>query len=243
MTPNNNIHKRGFTLVELAVVIVIIGLIIGAVIKGQELVNGARLNAVENQVNAIKSAFTTFQDRYNALPGDFAQAQARLPGCQDAGANCTNGDGDGIVDIDSNGLLAAPGVESRMAWQHLAFANLITGIVPGAPSGESQYGQNFPSARTSGGFVLLQTKVGTPALSGLWLRLQGTAPNQPVSTGNTGGALTPGQAAEIDRKLDDGKPLTGYVRAGGNVDDCAPTTGLYNEAATQRDCMLYFFIQ
>ena len=238
-----NTKKRGFTLVELAIVIVIIGLIIGAVIKGQEMLNSARLTSVENQVNGYKSAITTFHDRYGALPGDLAQAQSRLPGCQDAGVNCLNGNGDGTLGDDQAANTSVPNNEGRMAWQHLVLANLITGVAPGADANGNIFGENFPSARTGGGFVLLQTHVGTPSLSGLWLRLQGTAPDTAIDTTGTGGALTPGQAAEIDRKLDDGNALTGYVRGGGLADDCAPATGLYNETVASKECTLYFFVQ
>ncbi|MGE3770634.1 MAG: prepilin-type N-terminal cleavage/methylation domain-containing protein [Bdellovibrionales bacterium] len=235
-------YNKGFTLVELAVVIVIIGLIIGAVIKGQELIDNARVNSVITQVNSIRSAFTSFQDKYGALPGDFARAQERIPGCQAAGGDCANGNGNGTIDGNA-GANGVAGAEARMAWQHLAFANMITGVVPGADVGQAIYNQNFPGARTGGGFVLVNGLVGNPQLNTLWLRLQSSAPTSGPSNGQAQAALTPTQAATIDRRLDDGNPLTGTVRAGGFAASCTPATGEYTESTSSKDCNLYFQIQ
>ena len=73
----SNQSQRGFTLVELAIVLVIIGLIIAAVLKGQELIVSARLKSTITAIDAIRSASNTFRDKYNPLPGDSANPQAR----------------------------------------------------------------------------------------------------------------------------------------------------------------------
>ena len=238
----NSKLNKGFTLVELAVVIVIIGLIIGAVIKGQELIDNARINSIVTQVNSYKSAVTGFQDKYGALPGDFAQAQARIPGCQAAGANCANGNGDGTVG-GVVAVTAATPAEGRMAWQHLAFGNFITGVVPGADAAGVVYNENFPGARIGGGYVLVTSSVGVPAVQTLWLRLQSQAGNAATSTNSGEGALTPAQAAILDRRMDDGNPFTGTVRAGGVAATCTVAGGSYNETISTKDCNLYFQMQ
>lgn len=235
MQKNN--RRRGFTLVELAVVIVIIGLIIGAVVKGQELIDNARVNSVISQVNSFRAAVTTFQERYGALPGDLAQADTRIPGCPGV---CTNGNGNGTIGTGTNAN-AAQSAEGQQAWQHLAFANLITGVVPGANAATNQYNVNYPGARTGGGFTIVYGQVGTPALTTHWVRLQGTAGSAAPGNGTNDGALTPGQAAVIDRRLDDGNPLTGTVRNGGNA-ACVTATG-YNESNSGKSCNLYFQMQ
>ncbi len=239
---NRTKHTAGFTLVELAVVIVIIGLIIGAVIKGQELIDNARLNSIVTQVDSFKSAVTGFRDKYGALPGDFSQAQARIPGCQAAGANCANGNGDGSVGTVVGANVAAQ-AEGRMAWQHLAFGNFITGVVPGADAAAAVYNQNFPGARVGGGYVLVNSSIGTPALQTLWLRLQATQGSAAPGNGSNEGALTPSQAAIIDRKIDDGNPFTGTVRATGVAANCNVAGGSYNETVSTKDCNLFFQMQ
>lgn len=235
----NRKSQAGFTLVELAVVIVIIGLIIGAVIKGQELIDNARVNSVIAQVNGFRSAITGFQDKYGALPGDLSTATTRIPGC--TGANCTNGNGNGVIGTGTSAT-AAISTEGRMAWQHLAYSNAITGVVPGAAVAGDVYNTNFPGARTGGGYAIINATVGTPALTTMWLRLQGTSgASAPGTTADTG-ALTPGQAALIDRRMDDGNALTGTVRFGGAT-TCAPANGVYDETVSTKDCNLYFQVQ
>lgn len=236
-------NKRGFTLIELAVVIVIIGLIITAVVKGQQMVEDSRVRAVADQINGFKSAITTFQDKYGALPGDFTQATTRLPGCEDASNNCQNGDGDGFVGEPRSSSASVIGTESRMAWQHLAFANLISGVTAGANADEFVVGQNFPAARTGGGFVLLNTTLNNPVRSGLWLRLANISATSSGLTTSGTGALTPGQAAEIDRRLDDGRSNSGTIRGDGVTETCRPDSGIYDERITSRDCNLFILVQ
>lgn len=232
---NKNNRSRGFTLVELAVVIVIIGLIIGAVVKGQELIDNARVNSVISQVNSFRAAVTTFQERYGGLPGDIASATTRIPGCPGV---CANGNGNGIVG-SATGQNAAQSAESEQAWQHLAFANLITGVVPGATGND--YNARYPGARTGGGYGIVYGAVGTPSVTTHWVRLQGTAGNAAPGSSGTDGALTAGQAAVIDRRLDDGNPLTGTVRYGGNA-NCI-NGNVYNESNSGKNCNLYFQMQ
>lgn len=75
--------QRGFTLVELAIVMTIIGLLIGGILKGQEMIQNARVTATIAQVKAIEAATTTFRDAYNGMPGDLVRAGTRVPGCTD----------------------------------------------------------------------------------------------------------------------------------------------------------------
>jgi prepilin-type N-terminal cleavage/methylation domain-containing protein len=81
--------QEGFTLVELAIVMTIIGLLIGGILKGQELMTNARVTAEVAQVKGISAAMTTFKDMFNATPGDMTGAGTRLVGCPGAlGVNC-----------------------------------------------------------------------------------------------------------------------------------------------------------
>src|SRR3569832_2207594 len=86
---------RGFTLIEIAIVLVIIGLLLGGVLKGQELITGARVRNLIQQQDGVKAAYFGFLDRYRSLPGDYASAKANIPG------TTQDGDGDGQIEASS----------------------------------------------------------------------------------------------------------------------------------------------
>src|SRR2546427_10556260 len=85
---NKNLAQAGFTLVEIAIVLVIIGLLLGGILKGQEMITQARIKNVINDFNGITAAINSYQDRYRALPGDDINAASRW-----AGSFGGNGDG------------------------------------------------------------------------------------------------------------------------------------------------------
>src|ERR1700693_41075 len=91
-------EQAGFTLVELAIVMIIIGLLIAGVLKGQALITNAQVTSTVAQLKAIDAATTTFKDTYNALPGDMQTPGAKLPGGCAANAVCNaGGNGDGVI--------------------------------------------------------------------------------------------------------------------------------------------------
>ena len=106
--------QAGFTLIEIAIVLVIIGLLLGGVLKGQELINTARVRALNNSVDGVTAAWFSFQDRYRAYPGDYSTAQAtiNLPGVTVGG--------------NANGQVSTA-IEAAMVWVHLEAAGYITG--------------------------------------------------------------------------------------------------------------------
>ena len=99
--------QAGFTLLEIAIVLVIVGLLLGAVLKGHELITNARVRNLASMQEEVKTAYFGFWDRYRALPGDYNQASTNL-------AATTDGNGDGR--ILSNGAM----LESIAAWEHLS---------------------------------------------------------------------------------------------------------------------------
>jgi prepilin-type N-terminal cleavage/methylation domain-containing protein len=114
--------QAGFTLVEIAIVMVIIGLLLGAVLKGQAMITNARAKNIENAFNGIAAAIYSYQDRYNALPGDDDKAD-RFTDIADCTSLCGNGDGTvgGVFDSDTDNQ------ESRLFWLHLRNAGLVAG--------------------------------------------------------------------------------------------------------------------
>ena len=91
-------ETKGVTLVELAIVITITGILIGGVLKGQQLIDQARLAATINQINNYRSALMIFKTTYNELPGDMRDPDARIVGCNGCVATSTQGTvGDGLV--------------------------------------------------------------------------------------------------------------------------------------------------
>ena len=89
-------EPHGFTLIELAIVLVVIGLLLGGVLKGQELIESARARNIISQLDSIKAAYYAFQDKYRAAPGDYpgSLAYANLSGIT---SPQVGGNGDGVV--------------------------------------------------------------------------------------------------------------------------------------------------
>src|SRR5262247_2138667 len=101
--------ERGFTLVEIAIVLVIIGLLLGGILKGQEMINQAKIKNVVADFSGISAAYYGYQDRYRAIPGDDSGAAGRWAGA-------TAGNGNGVVAGAYNS--STNNDESRLWWDH-----------------------------------------------------------------------------------------------------------------------------
>lgn len=175
-------RQSGFTLIEIAIVLVIIGLLLGGILKGQELITQGRIRNVSNDFQSVTAAINLYQDRYRALPGDDAGAAARWA----APVATARGDGNGVFDGAYNAVCAADSaIEACLFWQHLRLA----GLVGGATTDRTQ-AVNATQGRTgvqNGGLGLVG----------------------PIICSNN---LPAKIAQAIDAQFDDGNATTGTVR-------------------------------
>lgn len=214
--------QRGFSLVELSIVLVILGLLTGGILAGQSLIRAAELRSVNTEFSRYLAATQTFRDKYFAIPGDMANA-TKFWGDDNAACpdplvtNGTPGTCNSNGDSDLNLATAANATsEIFQFWKQLALAGLIEGSYSGLSGGAGMYnpvpGTNVPPSRLSNAAWYVSTNRNYPGDTDTYkydLRsyflLQGTSSATPV--------LSPEEAWNIDTKLDDGKPASGKVVA------------------------------
>jgi prepilin-type N-terminal cleavage/methylation domain-containing protein len=184
---NRNSTEAGFTLVEIAIVLVIIGLLLGGILKGQEMITQAKIKNIVNDFNGITVAVTSYQDRYRALPGDDINANTRW-----TTQSPTSGNGNGNVEGLYNDATAT--TESHLFWQHLRIAGFVAGATTGPAS-------RTPPPNAAGGLIGVET--GKPTVNGMgFSSLILCFSNLPEKI-----------ASAVDGQMDDGVPNTGQVRA------------------------------
>ncbi|MCZ2406915.1 MAG: prepilin-type N-terminal cleavage/methylation domain-containing protein [Burkholderiales bacterium] len=209
--------QSGFTLVEIAIVLVIIGLLLGGVLKGQELIENGRVKNAASDMNGLVAAYNSYLDRYRKLPGDdgpIATLTAR-------GGQWTT---PGIVGGNNNGILAITaaqtftgGGEGTAFFQHLRASGFVTGN-PG------DTGANAMPVNAWGG----RMGVTNAAVQGR------TAARVMVCLGNVPGKA----AAALDVQLDDGRPDNGSFRATQGANNIVPAgaAAAYSEDQTYTVC-------
>lgn len=226
-------NEKGFTLVELAIVMIIIGLLIVGILKGQEMIANAQVSSTITQVKALDAATSTFRDSYNAVPGDMLNATNRLAGCD--AAPCAAGSGNGRIDV-AVGAALADGGEAANFFLHMLYADLISGI----DGVDDSYGGQYPAAPVGGGFTVGHTTTGNGGIAtlrpGHYLTLNETT----AAIGGTEGVLNTTQAARVDRKMDDGVGDSGSVQSLGTGCHAA---GVYDEDNEAGLCSVAFRVQ
>lgn len=210
----------GFTLVELAIVLVIIGLIIGGVLVGQDLIHAAGIRSAVSDIEKFNAGATTFRGKYNGLPGDLVASRAVEFNFSPAATNNSTGavgyrDGNGV--LEAGALNAALiGGEDALFWQDLGASGLIAGTFPGV--GTSTTGTMLAiTAATLPTYVphsKLRDSASYFVFSNAGRNFYGIASLTQAAAGasmGTAGAITPVEARGIDEKIDDGFPTTGVV--------------------------------
>lgn len=240
----------GFTLVELAIAMIIIGLLLGGLLRGMELISNARIRATVAEFKSIQSAVYGFRDKYGALPGDMNGALGRIIGCT-AGNFCADGNSNGQVGTaifcNASGAPDPNGPENTQFWKHLAAGNFITGVNPAAdPAAGLRFGVTHPRSAIGGGWTAgMAPIIAAPGPgdrdcggNGVILMLS-LVPN---NVRDTSLVMEASQAEAIDRTLDDGRPNSGdvsgeYAILAGCDNDA---TNTYQLAVAARQCVMFF---
>lgn len=213
---------RAFSLVELSIVLVILGLLTGGVLTGQSLIHAAELRAVVSELERYRTATQSFRSTYMALPGDMHEATRFWK--YRSGPDCINNTGaatdtlSGTCDGNGNGQVVHG--ESFLFWQHLALAGLIegsyTGVTGPLTSEDHIIGRNAPASRLSGtgwGVFYRSSTNGTPdrMFDGLYEHSFIHGNKDPVTGWPEAASMRPEDAWNIDSKIDDGKPAQGFL--------------------------------
>ena len=189
-------RQHGFTLIEIAIVLVIIGLLLGGVLKGQELITSARVRNIISTQDGIKAAYFGFQDRYRALPGDYPgpQANANIP---NVGA-AFGGDGNGQITV------TAGANEPTLAWMHLSHAGFLSGNYTMAAATDAATTTNSPINPYNAMLQIIHDDN---------YGIAGTDPAATVRPNvKTGNQIPVDIMTEIDRKIDDANAGRGTFR-------------------------------
>lgn len=207
-------RNTGFTLVEMAIVLVVIGLILGGVFKGQALIDSARVRSLQSEVSGIRAAWYSFQERYRSIPGDFPNAPTQI----DSAAR--PGNGNGRVD-DGN--------ERAAVWQQMALAGLISGKFDGAQQHTGTAGDVACASGTCpknpfNGFYKISYSA------------QAADVDSPAHEIFTGDQIPVGILAELDRKIDDGLPDSGRFRVHRNYAVACTDGGQWAVASGVSNC-------
>jgi prepilin-type N-terminal cleavage/methylation domain-containing protein len=260
-------RNSGFSLVELSIVLIILGLLTGGILGGQSLISAAELRSISVDLNKYQVAFNSFKEKYNALPGDMSNAVrfwgaaaggtadgidgtciALGNGSPSTGTETCNGNGDGYIEtVDSWATIH----EVFRLWQHLGNAGMIEGTYTGVPGPNTVYeadiGINVPASKYKGGgfafLRLINASEHYPVVLQknalvFGLSQDNWIPNVPI--------LKPEDAWNIDTKIDDGTPGKGKITTmldshqGNCAGDDDPDVAAYELGQASATCSLAF---
>jgi prepilin-type N-terminal cleavage/methylation domain-containing protein len=219
--------RKGFSLIELSIVLVILGLLVGGILAGKSLIRASELRNLSTDIDKAQTAVAAFRDRYFGFPGDITNATSFWgkdttncnghTGAAGSPGTC-NGDGSGSW---ANGSY----FKQYIAWQHLSLAGLwpgtwpgIASIAPGQSVAGDNSGVNLPVAKVAGAYGLITYKFrsgGYRWISSVSTALYMASPRYNACCGAPfidGSGLVAAEWWNLDTKLDDGKPGFGKLR-------------------------------
>ena len=219
-----SLRQTGFTLVEIAIVLVVIGLLLGGILKGQQLINSARVRNLADQNTSIQAAYYGFIDRFRNLPGDMLAKDA----CANIGsdidsAGCASNSS--TIGGDGNGRIDTIG-EASAVWAHLSVAGFLNGVYKGTPTTVAAYKTgvatgDIPPNAFQGPILLAHTAAYLNANSVVRLAY------------SFGGNIPVPILRDLDQKLDDGAAGTGVMRSSPDAGGSDTFSGIveYDSAA------------
>lgn len=210
-------NQSGFTLIEIAIVLVIIGLLLGGVMKGQELINSAKVKNLAADFKNTSLYIYSYQDKFRSLPGDDAQAASHVTNATVATAITAGDLGNGR--IDGKWDSATTTNESFLFWEHVRLAGIATGITNTADA------VGYPQRNTLGGLVGITNSTatdnpinnGTSVLRGAYI----------ICSGNIQGKF----AKQLDIMMDDGSTSSGSMMTQVNNNGASWAAGTVGKAA------------
>ena len=212
-------QQSGFTLVEIAIVLVIIGLLLGGILKGQELINSAKVKNLANDFRTIPTYIYAYQDKFKSLPGDDVSVTTHVTGGT-LGTGGTPGNGviEGAWNVAETGT-----VESNIFWQHVRLANLAAG--PTTPAA------GFAPTNAVGG------RIGLSSATAAQIQITGMTGTYQICSSGILGKF----AKQLDIQMDDGITNTGSLRAvadGAAIPTASPAPPL-DDATPYTVCMTF----
>jgi len=201
--------NKGFTLIELSIVLIIISLVVGGIVGGQSLIKSAKLNKLISELKTWETAFNNFDLQYDALPGDIRNASQYWPTYTPPGGKIMDGDGDGQIESRND--------EKHVSTYHLQLAELIfpTYEASGVYALSGYNANNVMTVHTS-------IVIGNVVVGGFDVNPSGSNVvnlnyfDSATFIGDLA-TLIPKDMQSLDKKLDDGLPSTGKVIARGTV--------------------------
>ncbi|WP_019917208.1 prepilin-type N-terminal cleavage/methylation domain-containing protein [Methyloversatilis discipulorum] len=218
--------QNGFTLVEIAIVLVIIGLLLGGVLKGQELINSAKAKSLVNDFRTISTAVYAYQDRFRFMPGDDPAATQHVGGTN---ASSPSGEARGNGRVGGNWNSTTTTDESFLVWQHLRMANLLTGN-----SNFSDINSYFPKNADNGNIGITGAVPIRPATETATSSSSASVPMTGAFFICSDG-ISARLARQVDATMDDGATNTGNVRAMAQVDGAGAASGTAIEITAERE--------